>query len=589
MARDQIEEVKNKIDIVGIIGEHVTLKKAGRYFKGLCPFHNEKSPSFVVSPEMQIFKCFGCGESGDAFSFLEKYEHMDFYEALQFLAEKVGVTLEQGNYQKNDKKELYELNDQVAKYYSYMLTVHPEGKKALEYATSERKLTSLTLNRFCIGYAPSGNFFSNYFLGKKKIKREVLDRAGLIYLWGNRVVDRFHDRLTFPLFDHRGRIVGFAGRILPWAPGIDKTGKYINSPDTLIHHKSEFLFGLYQAKEAIRKSGRVFVCEGPLDAIAMAQAGIENVVAIQGTSFTEEQARLISRFTKNTTLVLDADDAGTMAARRSIGILEAEGCEVSVVPLTEAKDPDEAVQKDLEGFKRKLESPIGVWDFLVDSVFKAHLGSDGIEKSRISHELVPVLSSIHDSIVQAHYIGISAKRLGIPAEAVMQAVRRGMPPVHEKIQAQQTKAHEKKSRQELLEESFLVTSLLSDPSLIWDPTIREYIQTPFNKRVIDKVEESYKANPNLSLAELLDTLPPELSDRLKTMLLVDGEQEELHTERERIIKELELLHLKSRAEYLGREIAKIEEEEGMEEKMSEYQREFIEITKKIGRLESKGN
>jgi DNA primase len=510
---------------------------------------------------------------------------MEFFEALQMLADKAGVTLETNNFQKDNKKELYDLNELVSKFYSYMLTVHKDGAQALAYAKSERKLNDVTIKRFSIGYSPSGSFYSNYFLNKKKIKKETMDRAGLIYMWDNRVVDRFHDRLMFPLIDHRGNIVGFAGRILPWAKNRDKTGKYINSPDTIVHHKSELLFGLYQAKEAIRKTGKVFVCEGPLDAIAMSQAGIENVVAIQGTSFTDEQARLISRFTKNIVLVLDSDNAGTLAARRSIGVLEKEGCEVSIVPLVGVKDPDEAVQKNLEKFKKLLENPKGVWDFLVDSVFKAHQGVNGVEKSRISHELVPILASIQDSIVQAHYIGLAAKRLGVPVDAVMQAVRRGSTPVHEKIQREQSKSQEKKSRQELLEESFLVTTLLTDPSLVWDPVICEYIQTPFIKKVIDRVEELYQDNPNLSLAELVEKLPPELSDRIKTMLLVDGEQEELHTERERVIKELELLALKNRAEYVGREIGKIEEEEGMDDRLSELQREFIELTRKIGKRE----
>src|SRR3990167_5278760 len=306
---DQVDEVKQKIDIVSLIGEYVQLKKAGRNYRALCPFHSEKTPSFMVSPELQIYKCFGCGESGDAFSFLEKYEGMDFGEALRFLADRAGIKLvalrpgEQG-----EKERLYEINNLASRFYHYILVGHPAGKQAYNYLTRERGLKAGTIETFQVGFSPDvPGAIRKFLVEKKKFADRELEKAGLSVL-GRAAIDRFRGRITFPLLDHRGNIVGFAGRTMPGAK--TELAKYINSPETPIYHKSRVLYGLNLAKTRIKEKKTAIVVEGELDMISSWQAGVENTVAIKGSAFTEEQLRLLTRFCQKVILALDTDFAG---------------------------------------------------------------------------------------------------------------------------------------------------------------------------------------------------------------------------------------------------------------------------------------
>ncbi len=241
---NQVEEVKSKTDIVSIIGDRIELKKAGRNYKTNCPFHGEKTPSFMVSPELQIFKCFGCGEAGDVFSFLEKYEGMEFAEALKYLAERVGIKLEKfQDGASSEKEKLIEVNTQALRFYNYLLLEHPVGKRALDYLLENRGLKIDTIKEFQLGYSPESSYsLKKYLIDKRKFTLSEVERAGIGIIRGQSLYDRFNGRIIFPLFDHRGNSIGFSGRILPW----DKreTGKYINSPETPLYHKSNVLYGL---------------------------------------------------------------------------------------------------------------------------------------------------------------------------------------------------------------------------------------------------------------------------------------------------------------------------------------------------------
>src|SRR6266404_4981814 len=266
MPDSQIEEIKSKVDIVNIIGEHVKLTKAGTNYRGLCPFHNEKSPSFMVSEELQIYKCFGCGEGGDVFTFLEKYEGMEFPEALKYLAEIAGVKLVSSAPVDNSKEILYEINNLAAKFYNYLLVSHSIGKVALNYLKEERKINDDSIKTFNIGFAPlNKNVLTDFLVNKKKFKLKDIEKAGLI-LVKNNVYERFNGRIIFPISDHRGNVIAFAGRQLP--PGNPRSGKYINSPETPIYHKSNSLYGLNLTKDFIKKSGFAVVVEGEVDLIS---------------------------------------------------------------------------------------------------------------------------------------------------------------------------------------------------------------------------------------------------------------------------------------------------------------------------------
>ena len=314
---DQVEEIKEKVDIVSLISERIELKKAGRNFKANCPFHSEKTPSFMVSPELQIYKCFGCGEGGDAISFLQKYEGMEFYEALKYLADRTGVKLIQRVGLSSENEKLFNINRWASRFYHYILFNHPSAREALNYLTKVRKIKTESIKTFGVGYSPDiPEIFKKFFLDKKGFSPTEIEKVGLGYTRGGSVRDRFSGRIIFPLFDHRGNVAGFSGRILPGREKAD-TGKYINTPETPIYHKSNILYGLNLSKKEIKKKGEAIVVEGELDAISPWQVGIKNIVAIKGSAFTNEQAKLLSRFSENVTLALDSDIAGNIAARPS--------------------------------------------------------------------------------------------------------------------------------------------------------------------------------------------------------------------------------------------------------------------------------
>jgi len=294
---NQVEEIKSKADIVQVIGERVKLKKAGRRFTGLCPFHSEKTPSFTVSPELGIYKCFGCGVAGDVIKFLQEYDGITFVEAMEELGERVGVRFNprggKASMAGDDglKLRLLEANSLATEYYHFLLMEHKIGEIAREYL-KKRGIKKRTWKEFRLGYAPEGwRNLSDYLVKKKRFKLDDLEKSGLLVAKG---YDRFRGRVIFPLRDGRGRVVGLAGRLIKENK---KEGKYVNSPETLIYHKSKHLYGLFENKDWIRKKKRVLVVEGELDMISSWQAGVKEVVAVKGSALTEDQARLIRRYT----------------------------------------------------------------------------------------------------------------------------------------------------------------------------------------------------------------------------------------------------------------------------------------------------
>jgi DNA primase len=594
--RDQVEEVKSKVNIVDIISEYVDLKKAGTNFKGICPFHSEKSPSFMVNPELQIFKCFGCSESGDVFTFLEKYEGMEFYETLKFLAGKVGVEIKQKDFvQKDDKEKLYETIELAHRFYQYMLTKHESGKRAMEYLQKERGLSMETISAFGIGYAPNDfSALEKVLVRKGKANASNLEKVGLVYMRNGRPTDRFRGRVMFPLFDHRGNLNGFAGRILPELD-TGETGKYINSPETILHHKGNMLFGLWTTRKEIKKQGFAIVVEGPMDAIASYQGGIKNVVAIQGTSLTQEQVKLISRFTKKLIFCLDSDFAGVGAERRGIQLAEAEGLEVRVAQLTEFKDPGEAAIKDSDGFKKAIKDAIGVWDFIIDSVIAKYKTVDGENKAKISRELAPLLGSISDSIVRAHYIGEVAQKLRVPVEAVSEEVSRKVAnPQSEKQSTEPiTTLPIKKDRRQIFEERLLSFCFQYEPSfLITQENLSQAIQTRELHELVELYKEFVKKSETGTIQSFAQTLSTGLQDYFNNLLFLNQEvdkiqTEEYTTELQRLYGELELLIVRSQLDQVSAEI-KVASGSDKKQKLLQAKKLFQQLQKVQSSLENAG-
>jgi DNA primase len=422
---NQVEEIKKKLDIVEVINHYLPLKKRGRHFIACCPFHSEKTPSFTVSQELQIFKCFGCGKAGDIFTFVQEYDHVDFKDALEDLAKMAGVTIvhsQQLTEVEHHRKRLIDLNYEAAKFYNYILTSHPLGKPALDYVL-KRGITLESVKKFKIGFSPSNSLLISNYLQKKSFKNEEMIATGTFGYsrYGRQqLYDRFQDRLVFPLADFRDRILGFSGRILPGSPN-PNLAKYINSPETDIYHKSQMLFGLNLAKDSIKKQNSVIVVEGEFDMISPFQAGIDNIVAIKGTAFTPEQLQLLHRYTDNLILGLDADFAGNNAARKSIELADSLEFDIRVISLEDKyKDPDEAVAKDFKYFKNQVEHPVPVWDFIISSAFKNNDPSSVKGKKDILAQVLPFLVKINNSVIRSDYFNKLASQIGSSVESIVE-------------------------------------------------------------------------------------------------------------------------------------------------------------------------
>lgn len=420
----QVDEIKQKLNIVDVINRFLPLKKRGRNHIACCPFHGEKSPSFTVSEELQIFKCFGCGKSGDMFTFLQEYERIDFHEALTELAALAGIVLQKSEFitkEESRKKVLMDLNSQVEKFYQYMLLTHPLGKSALDYVL-KRGISLETIKQFGLGFSPENPQIAVNFLTKKGYKMADLIASGTFgqSQYNSRIYDRFQGRLTFPLSDYRGRILGFSGRMLPTTKNQD-SGKYINSPETEIYHKSFNLFGLHLAKDFIRQQNAVIVTEGEFDMISPFQAGIKNIVAIKGTAFTEEQLQLLRRYTDTLILGLDSDFAGSNASRKSIELADSMEFDIKVLILGDKyKDPDEAVRGDVEFFKTQLESAVPIWDFIIQSQIKINNPDTVKGKKEILAIVLPFLVKIKNSVIRSDYFQKFAAELGSSPEALIE-------------------------------------------------------------------------------------------------------------------------------------------------------------------------
>ncbi len=445
MARDAVSEVRDRIGIVDLVQPYVpSLKRAGRSYKGLCPFHQEKTPSFVVFPDSENFHCFGCGKGGDIFTFYMLAEHVEFREALRELAQRAGIELESmpATAPKHDEHrlKLIELNGQAQTFFAHVLTKSRAGEVARQELT-RRGVSDEMIQRFGLGYAPSGwDNLARYF-SDKQIDLAQAHEAGLLQERDNGgYYDRFRERLMFPIHDRDGNTVGFGGRVIG-----DGVPKYLNTPQTPVFDKSSLVFAYDLARDAIRNADEVVIVEGYMDVIAAHQLGYENVVAAMGTAITEPQVSLLKRASKRLVLALDADAAGQMATLRSLDTLretldadevpvpDAFGmvrferklsAEIAIVTLPEGKDPDELIRKSPERWPEIVKSARPVLDFTIDVLTRDIDRSDARAKSAAVQRIAPLFQQIPDRIVQGHYINQLAKRLDLDERLVLSEIRR---------------------------------------------------------------------------------------------------------------------------------------------------------------------
>jgi DNA primase len=414
---NEIELIRQKIDIVELIGNYLELKKAGSNYKALCPFHDEKTPSFMVSPEKQIFKCFGCSEGGSVFDFLMKYENLEFPEALRILADKAGVTLIRRRPRPGEKPDqktrLYKINLLVSQIFHKILTGHPVGKRAREYL-KKRQVRSETIELFQLGYAPGKKGWLETFLKSRGFSQKEIDLAG--------APQRFFNRLIFPLHDQMGNVVGFTGRSLD-----EKTlPKYLNTPETPLFHKSRLLYGYPQARQTIKQKKYTIIAEGQMDVILAHQAGTNNTVAPSGTALTPEHLRILSRITSNLILAFDQDEAGQKAASRAMELAQNFELNLKLVRFPRGvKDPGEIIVKDTQAWKQALKDSLYFIEWILENTLAKIKGKPSIaQKKEIFKQILPQLKIIKDPIEQNHWVKILADRLNTSQESVMLALER---------------------------------------------------------------------------------------------------------------------------------------------------------------------
>lgn len=418
---DEIEEIKSKIDVVDLVGHYVTLKKAGANFKGLCPFHHERSSSFMVNPERQIFKCFGCNKGGDVFTFIQEIEHVEFGDALRMLAQQANVTLKPRTQPKpgeapSEKTRYYAINGLASLFFHKLLLDHSVAEEAREYL-KHRGISQDTIRTWKIGYAPKKKVLTD-FLMKKGFGREEIERAGK--------PDMFYDRIMFPIHDVMGNVIGFTGRILGKGEP-----KYLNTPETPIFHKSRIIFGLEKAKRSIKEKNQVILCEGQMDVISAFQSGTENIVATSGTALTQDHLRILSRYGADIVFCFDTDDAGEMAMKKAIGMARADDLPIKVISIPAPhKDIGDLVEKSPKTWMELTKKPIPATEWQINVVLEKYrqgnlerkLSVD--EKKKIAKELIPVVLTIVDPIEQSHYMQLLAKRLEVKEDAIQQAMNR---------------------------------------------------------------------------------------------------------------------------------------------------------------------
>ncbi len=424
---DTVDEIKSKLDIVDIVEEKLRLEKRGKNYVGLCPFHQEKTPSFNVSPDKQIYKCFGCGVSGDMFSFVMQSENLSFKEALNMLAKRAGVSLPEGPKRESgleQKKEaILQLNEQAMHFYHYILTQRPEGKKALEYLES-RGINSNSIENFQLGFAPN-NWDSLYKAARKKgYTNENLLQAGLISERkdGSGYFDRFRNRIIFPIFDYRQRVIGFGGRILDEE---SKAPKYLNSPATLLFDKRKVLYGLEKALPEIRQKKQAIVAEGYTDVILVHQEGITNVVASLGTALTPQQARTVRVQAEEVIIAYDSDAAGEAATERGLDILKESGCQVKVAGFPEGLDPDSFIRSyGKKAFINILQEAQPLVEYRLQNLQNKHDLSRPEGKMLFVKELIPVLFSISNVLERDEYLKRVAEELNFSEEALRSEMKK---------------------------------------------------------------------------------------------------------------------------------------------------------------------
>ena len=518
-----VEEVRSRNDIVSVISQFVNLKKQGGRYVGLCPFHSEKTPSFSVSQENQLYYCFGCGAGGNVYSFLMQYENLSFSEAVAELADRAGMTLprqEETVEQKREadrRQQILAVNKAAATFYYYQLK-GPAGERGLAYLKG-RGLTEETIRKFGLGYSPQSGSPLYRYLKNKGFSDEILSDSQLLRFSERGAWDRFWNRVMFPILDVRGRVIAFGGRVMG-----DGEPKYLNSPETPVFDKSRSLYGLHLAKNT--KRSYFLLCEGYMDVISLHQAGFDNAVASLGTAFTSGHASLIKRYCGDVVITYDSDGAGRRAARRAIPILRAAGLSVKVLNMTPYKDPDEFIKAlGPEAYQKRIDEAVNAFFFELDLEKEAADLTDPDKKTAFQKTVAARLTGFADVLERENYLTFAAARYGIREETLREMVNfigaGKTPPVPvepaETLTVKQSRRREKQSG--MVEAERLVINWLTGQKLPYETVLRyvrpEYIYDETNRAVADRIFEDLKHGRPVNPAAVLDSLSQEEETRAR--------------------------------------------------------------------------
>ncbi len=522
-----VDEIKKKIDVIEYIGRYVELKRSGRNFRGLCPFHQEKTPSFFVNPDRQLWRCFGaCQVGGDVIAFLMKYENITFYEALKELAQETGVKLDVSAVEDRawkEKEKLVTIHNLAMKYYHFLLTKHASGKAARDYL-AERGINEKIQETFQLGYAPASWDSLSAYLRKKGYTNEDMQTAGLVIKsTKGSYYDRFRNRLMFPIIDSRDYVIAFSGRTLQKET---KEAKYINSPETPIYHKRQTLYGLHVAKESIRNEKKVMIVEGEFDMISSFMHGINNVVAVKGSIVTKEQIALLKKYTDHVILALDSDFSGNETTLRAIKDAEEVDMRIDIITFDFGKDPDEALNNDAVAFKKLLTHPISLYDFVIDTAVKRHDIEDPFEKKRLVEDIMPFLANIENPIIKSHYIKKLALILNTEERGIETMLKDFFYKEKKKIRKVIKRPPEEKDKFELMQKILLACIIQNeDPFQLYKTASNIIDITDFSIPSYKELFTIIALLPEMPgdefVKELIKKLPPPLLDVLDTILLTD--------------------------------------------------------------------
>lgn len=519
ISKETIEQVIMRNDIESLIGSYVSLKRAGSNLKGLCPFHSEKTPSFTVYPQDNSFYCFGCGAGGDAITFIRKRENLDYPDAVEFLANRAGITIvndERGSYRtspKIDRARIFKMNTDAAKYFHQRLfDKTPDAQNALAYFTQKRGLSLATIKHFGLGFAPNSyNMFSKHMLSLGYTYDELVagflcgksEERGTYY-------DAFRNRVMFPIIDVSGNVIAFGGRVLD-----NSTPKYKNSSDTPVFKKSRNLFALNFARHTCQES--LILCEGYMDVIAMHAAGFANAVATLGTAITAEQARIISRYTKKVIISYDSDEAGQKAAMRAVKLLSEVGLDVVILKIPGAKDPDEYIKNlGADKFRQVLNESKGRFEYSMDNILAKYNITISAERVKALNELEKIISEVYSAAERDIHIQTVSKTLGVDSKSIKTDV--------ERIISKNIKEYKQKESQKMQQDSLgysdkVNTDFIKAPAvakneeavlglLLLYPEHRKTVFegarltdadffTDFNKKVFTYIESSYRRDDTM--------------------------------------------------------------------------------------------